>query len=97
MPHAHVPLPFLITICSLAGHKPYTWERASATRPHLCSSRQHGELHIDNSLLVCHSEHVSQPMVAASGMQIKGISKKGKEFFKFNTQITETIRKAGSG
>jgi len=29
----------------------------------------------------------------AAGNTIKGISKKGKEFFKFNTQITETIRR----
>lgn len=29
----------------------------------------------------------------AAGNQIKGMSRKGKEFFKFNSQLTETIRK----
>ncbi|KAG2493069.1 hypothetical protein HYH03_008732 [Edaphochlamys debaryana] len=29
----------------------------------------------------------------AAGSQIKGVNKKGKEFFRFNTQLTETIRR----
>ncbi|GLC59925.1 hypothetical protein PLESTB_001554700 [Pleodorina starrii] len=45
------------------------------------------------SLALGRGKQQRDKIFVAAGNQIRGLSKKGKEFFKFNTQLTETIRR----
>ncbi|KXZ55148.1 hypothetical protein GPECTOR_3g298 [Gonium pectorale] len=45
------------------------------------------------SLVLGKGKSQRDKIFVAAGNQIKGVNKKGKEFFRFNTQLTETIRR----
>ncbi|KAG2424531.1 hypothetical protein HXX76_014412 [Chlamydomonas incerta] len=45
------------------------------------------------SLVLGKGKSQKDKIFVAAGNQIKGVNKKGKEFFRFNTQLTETIRR----
>ncbi|GIL85198.1 hypothetical protein Vretimale_10813 [Volvox reticuliferus] len=45
------------------------------------------------SLVLGKGKQQKDKIFVAAGNQIRGLNKKGKEFFRFNTQLTETIRR----
>ncbi len=84
-----------VTGTRLARREP----RRPGMQPELLADCVQGRWYMPNSAQPHHSmatgEGTSLRVVPRCAVrpQIKGISKKGKEFFKFNTQITETIKK----
>eukprot|EP00198_Chlamydomonas_reinhardtii_P000372 XP_001689707.1 bardet-biedl syndrome 7 protein [Chlamydomonas reinhardtii] len=75
---------------------PSAANKASGGHPgtgRLLRRRLHQGLRLVTSLVLGKGKSQKDKIFVAAGNQIKGVNKKGKEFFRFNTQLTETIRR----